>query len=117
MLVAAAIAKGEPPESVMAARRPQKANASAASVTVAAAIEALEHDYWATCARTSASERSWARLRTELNRLPPGATLTPELLDTNVVPSTQAGVRAFHGQRSSRTARAISSATNSSSRA
>jgi integrase len=91
--VAAAIAKGEAPESLVATRRPQKANAVAPPVTVAAAIAAMERDYWATRARTSTSERSWARLRTELNRLPPGAPLTLELLEATVLRKTEPNSR------------------------
>lgn len=89
VLVAAAIGRGEAPESVLIARRPEKATASTATITVAQAIEALEGDYWATRARTSASERSWARLRTELNRLPPGATLTLDLLEATILRKTE----------------------------
>lgn len=93
VLVAAAIGRGEPPASVVAAKRPGKATPSTTSITVAAAIEAMERDYWATRARTSASERSWARLRTELNRLPPGATLTLDLLEATVLRKTEPNSR------------------------
>jgi integrase len=93
VLVAAAIAKGEAPQSVTAARRPQSGNAPGAPVTVAGAIAVLERDYWATRARNSASERSWARLRTELNRLPSGAPLTLELLEATVLLKTQPNSR------------------------
>lgn len=88
VLVAAAIAKGQLPEMVLSARRPEKATASTAPMTVAEAIESVEDDYWATRARTSASERSWARLRTELNRLQPGATLSLDLLEATVLRKT-----------------------------
>jgi hypothetical protein len=43
-------------------------------------VKLLEEAFWQGKARSSQSERSWARLRTELNRLPAEATLTTELL-------------------------------------
>ena len=89
----AAISKGEPPELVLIARSLKKATASTTAITVAEAIGALEHDYWSTRSRTSASERSWARLRTELNRLPPGATLTLDLLEATVSRKTKPNSR------------------------
>jgi integrase len=43
-------------------------------------VELLQAAFWQGKARSSQSERSWARLRTELNRLPAEATLTTDLL-------------------------------------
>lgn len=93
VLVAAAIRNGKHPESVLIAKRPEKATASTTAITVADAVKALESDYWATRVRTSASERSWARLCTELNRLPPGATLTLDLLKATVLHKTEPNSR------------------------
>ena len=48
--------------------------------TVAEAVERLEKDFWQSKVRTSAAERTWARLKAETDRLPQGAELTMDLL-------------------------------------
>jgi integrase len=48
--------------------------------TVAEWTDELERQFWQGKIRTSAAERTWDRIRTELKRLPPGATLTTDLL-------------------------------------
>ncbi|EAU73928.1 hypothetical protein [Synechococcus sp. RS9916] len=49
-------------------------------LTVAEAVERLEKDFWQSKMRTSAAERTWARITAETDRLPQQATLTMDLL-------------------------------------
>ena len=49
-------------------------------ITVADAVEQLEADFWQGRVRTSAAERTWQRLRAEVDRMPPAATLTMDLM-------------------------------------
>ena len=88
---ASAIAKGEPPETVLASTQPArgKQKLKSTNVTCEEAVSAMEAEYWATRNRTSAAERSWARLATELNRLPPKATLTLDLLEATILRKTK----------------------------
>ena len=62
------------------------------AINVEGAIEEMRKDFWAGRAKTSAAERSWDRLQTELKRLPAQATLTTDLL-TAVAAQTAAGSR------------------------
>jgi integrase len=62
------------------------------AVTVAGAVEALQAEFWAGKVRTSAAERTWQRIESELKRLPPRATLTVALL-VAVAGTTTAGSR------------------------
>lgn len=50
------------------------------ALTVAAAVERLEKDFWQSKVRTSAAERTWARIKAEIDRLPQRARLTMDLL-------------------------------------
>ena len=49
-------------------------------ITVSSAVEQLEADFWQGKVRTSAAERTWARITAETERLPQQATLTMDLL-------------------------------------
>ncbi len=60
--------------------------------TVAEWIEELERDFWRGKVRSGAAERTLDRNRCELRRLPPGATLTTDLL-VAVAGRTEAGSR------------------------
>lgn len=53
---------------------------TATEITVADALERLEEDFWKGKVRTSAAQRTWDRLKAEVDRLPPAATLTMDLL-------------------------------------
>ena len=50
------------------------------AITVGDALERLEQDFWKGKIRTSAAKRTWDRLKAEVDRLPPAATLTMDLL-------------------------------------
>ena len=50
------------------------------AITVAEGVEALQVDFWLGKIRTSAAERTWARIKAETDRLPQRATLTMDLL-------------------------------------
>ena len=65
-------------------------SAPAARLTVAGAIEALQVDFWAGKVRTTAAQRTWDRVASELKRLPLQATLSVELL-LAVAAGTKAG--------------------------
>jgi integrase len=56
-------------------------------------IARLQSSWWKSRARTSAAERSWARIQTELVRLPPGAELTIGLLAATISTKTEPGSR------------------------
>jgi len=78
-------------------REHQKSSASespsaTSALTCAQAIEQLEQQFWLGRVRSSAAERTWNRITTELKRLPAQATLTPELL-VAVAAGTEAGSR------------------------
>ena len=62
------------------------------SITCAEAIEKLDAQFWAGRTRSSAAERTWDRIASELRRLPAQATLTVELL-VAVAATTEAGSR------------------------
>ena len=49
-------------------------------LTAATGIERLEVDFWQGKIRTTAAERTWARIKAETDRLPQQATLTMDLL-------------------------------------
>ena len=55
-------------------------------------VDRFEEDFWTGRIRTSAAERTWDRIVTELRRLPPKASLTTELLAA-VVRGTKPGSR------------------------
>ena len=61
-------------------------------LTVAAAVEVLEQDFWKGKTRTSAAKRTWDRLKAETDRLPRGAVLSMDLL-VATVENTEAGSR------------------------
>ncbi|NDD69456.1 MAG: hypothetical protein EBZ29_08735 [Synechococcaceae bacterium WB9_4xC_028] len=67
---------------------------SAARLTVAGAIEALQVDFWAGKVRTTAAQRTWDRVASELKRLPLQATLSVELL-LAVAAGTKAGEQSW----------------------
>ena len=60
--------------------------------TVADAVEQLECDFWQGKVRTSAAERTWARLKAETDRLPQDSALTMDLL-VSTAANTKAGSR------------------------
>jgi hypothetical protein len=65
---------------------------------VAEAIGGLTVAYWSSRSRTGAAERTWDRILTELNRLPPGAVLTTDLLvavaEARTTPNTRSRLEA-----------------------
>lgn len=80
-LAAAIEAEGHLPDPLPWARpAPAPAGPASAPLTCAHGIERFEEHWWTGRARTTAAERSWDRLMTELRRLPPGAELTADLL-------------------------------------
>ncbi len=94
--LAAAIQKGTYPAAglpwIQATGCLNEAPANSAERTVVEGIEELQRQYWQGKVRTSAAERTWTRIQTELKRLPTGATLTTELL-LAVAAATPAGSR------------------------
>jgi hypothetical protein len=56
------------------------ATSELAPLSCAAAIHSFQTYFWKTHARTAASERTWKRVATELNRLPPSSPLTLQQL-------------------------------------
>jgi hypothetical protein len=67
-------------------------DSSKQSLTCAGAAAQLEQQFWQDRPRTSAAERTWERIRCELQRLPQEATLSLELL-VAVAGTTPAGSR------------------------
>ena len=61
-------------------------------VTVGQAVETLRVAFWQGKVRTSAAQRTWDRIDSELKRLPPAATITTDLL-VSVAGTTAAGSR------------------------
>lgn len=53
----------------------------------------LEQEFWKGRVRTSAAERTWARIVVELKRLPPKATVTADLLEAVAATATTPGSR------------------------
>lgn len=74
----AAIKKGDDPRKAITSKRPKRQ--ASKSLCVREAVEDFEQTYFQVRKRTPSTERSFKRLRTELNRLPPLAELTLELL-------------------------------------
>jgi integrase len=66
--------------------------AKPATKTVTEWNQQLQRQFWQGKVRTSAAQRTWTRIETELKRLPAGAVLTTDLL-LAVAAATQAGSR------------------------
>lgn len=69
-----------------------KATTTDEQTTVGGALQRLQAEFWIGRIRTSAAERTWDRITTELKRLPQGAMLTTDLL-VAVAATTKAGSR------------------------
>ena len=94
--LAAAIQKGTYPAAglpwIQATGCLSEAPANPAVRTVGEWAEELQRQFWQGKVRTSAAERTWTRIQTELKRLRLGSTLTTELLFA-VAAATPAGSR------------------------
>ena len=71
---------------------PEEPEPAPGALTCAEAIEQLQAQFWAGRTRSSAAERTWDRIASELRRLPAQATLSVELL-VAVAATTEAGSR------------------------
>lgn len=89
----AAIEAGTYPPALPWAPAPKaKSPESDAPMSCGAAIHVFETAYWQTRPRTSASERTWDRIRLELRRLPPAAPCTLDTL-LRTITTTEPGTR------------------------
>ena len=87
----AAIQKGDDPRKAITSKKPKQQGSS--RLCIHEAIEDFEQTYFQARKRTPSTERSFKRLLTELNRLPPLAELTLELLVDTVRRHTKPDTR------------------------
>ena len=88
----AAIKKDEDPRKAVTSKGQVKQKSKGA-LLVRTAVESFQQSYFQERKRTPSTERSFKRLLTELNRLPPSAELSPELLVETVKRRTEPDTR------------------------
>jgi hypothetical protein len=89
----AALAAGTYPPAPWTAPQTRQAPPSDTPLTCGAAVRRLEASYWASRPRTSAAERTWARIDLELRRLPESSPCTLRQLVDTITRSTTPGSR------------------------